>query len=228
MRPDSATHDALAALLRYPCERTVEDAEQAARTLRAACPTAGDALAPFLGWVRSQSLGALEEAYTRTFDNSADRALEVGWHTFGENYTRGTFMVRMRRRLREAGVEENGELPDHLSHLLPLLGRAEAGWAGDLAHDSVAPAVAKIHDALVEQENPWAAVLAAVAHVLAMHERAPRAPAGSWIPSVWPPPPPGAADGRAETAGPAQVPGGVHLACGPIDPAAPGEEVPRE
>jgi nitrate reductase assembly molybdenum cofactor insertion protein NarJ len=189
MRPDVATHDGLATLLMYPRDRALDVAEQAAQAVVSGCPMAGEALAPFLDYMRAHPLGEIEETFTRTFDNSAERALEVGWHTFGENYTRGTFMVRMRQRLREFGVEENGELPDHLSHILPLLGRADARWSGDMAHDTVAPAVVKIRDALAEQKNPWEGVLNAVLVVLEAHERSAREPAGSWVPSSWPPAP---------------------------------------
>lgn len=187
MRPGVAAHDALANLLMYPREHTIAALEDTVREVAEACPEAGEALQPFLEYVKGQPLHVLEEHFTRTFDNSAERALEVGWQTFGENYTRGTFMVRVRQRLREHGVEENGELPDHLSHVLPLLGRADEAWSGDMAHDTVMPAVTKIHDALTSQENPWASVLAAVSHVLQMHEPSERPPVGSWVPSSWPP-----------------------------------------
>ncbi len=191
MRPPAEVHLALAQLLEYPREDFAAVTESAIRCVTEACPDTREQLTPFAEFVRSEPLAKLEELYARTFDNSEDRALEVGWHAFGENYTRGTFMVRMRQRLRELGIEEHGELPDHLSHLLVLLGRAEPRWAGDLAADTVGPAVDKIHAALVAQENPWGGVLAATQVVLGMHEHSPRAPLGAHIPST-PPAPTGA------------------------------------
>ncbi|RKY21711.1 MAG: hypothetical protein DRQ55_03390 [Planctomycetota bacterium] len=189
MRADVDTHDALARLLSYPRETFGADTDEALRLLKTSCPEAAATLQPFADYVHAEHLHQLEEHFTRSFDNSAERALEVGWHTFGENYTRGTFMVRMRQRLREVGVEENGELPDHLSHILPLLGRADELWAGDLAHDTVAPAVQKILDALTEQQNPWAPVLAALLQLLDMHAQSPKPPVGASVPSSWPPTP---------------------------------------
>jgi len=171
MRPSVEVHDALSALVAYPRDDFADAVEAAASRVAEACPAAWAHLAPFVEFARSQSLGDLEELFTRTFDNTKERALEVGWHVFGENYTRGTFMVRVRQRLRDQGVEESGELPDHLSHMLALLGRADPGWAADTAADSVAPAMSKVRDALVAQENPWSGVLGAVLEVLAMHER---------------------------------------------------------
>jgi nitrate reductase molybdenum cofactor assembly chaperone len=190
MRPPAAVHDALASLLHYPRADLRVAAEESARVIGEECPEASEHLAPFLEHVRGSERGALEELFTRTFDNSSERALEVGWHVFGENYTRGTFMVRMRQRLRAAGVEENGELPDHLSHLLPLLARVEEDDAGELAHDSVIPAIDKMLEGLEAIDSPWVGVLLAAKQILQQHVRPARPPVGADVPSAWPPPPP--------------------------------------
>lgn len=190
MRPSTEVHDALACLLEYPRDGDIDRHRVAVALVGAECPETSTELAPFLAFLEASDMGQVEERFTRSFDNTAERALEVGWHVFGENYTRGTFMVRMRQRLREVGVEENGELPDHLSHLLPLLARLDSADAGALAHDSVAPAVEKILAALRSDENPWAGVLAAVRHVVSLHEAPERPPVGEHIPTTWPPPPP--------------------------------------
>lgn len=171
MRPSIEIHDALARLVEYPREGYAGFVEEAAAVLSEGCPQAWQPLQPFIEFARGQTLGELEERFTRTFDNTAERALEVGWHVFGENYTRGTFMVRMRQRLRALGVEENGELPDHLSHMLALLGRADEEWCGRTAHDSVALAMERVHEELVKIESPWSGVIDAVLKVLALHDR---------------------------------------------------------
>jgi len=177
MRPDTQVHDALARLLEYPRESWFDRVEEAAHVVAAGCPRAWEPLSRFIGFARVTPQGELEELFTRTFDNTDQRALEVGWHVFGENYTRGTFMAAVRRDLREAGVAENGELPDHLSHLLPLLARLPESKAAELAVDTVAPAVRKVQLALAGQENPWTPVLDAVLEVLVLHdERARTAP----------------------------------------------------
>ena len=173
MRPSVEVHDALCRLVEYPREGFPESVEEAAAAVSEACPSAWTSLEPFVAFARKSSLGDLEEVFTRTFDNTDTRALEVGWHAFGENYTRGTFMVTVRGWLRDHGVEESSELPDHLSHMLAVMGRMDAGRAGDLAVDTVGPAMVKVHDELVKLDNPWAGVLGAVLAVLEMHERAP-------------------------------------------------------
>ena len=153
MRPTIQVHDALARLVQYPREDFAERVEEGAAVISVACPPAWPALEPFVDFARSAPLGDLEELFTRTFDNTKDRALEVGWHVFGENYTRGTFMVTVRGWLREHGIEETGELPDHLGHMLTLMGRMDEIRAAELAADTVGPAMVKVHGALVKQEN---------------------------------------------------------------------------
>ena len=107
----------------------------------ALCYPVGDetrtVLADFPGF---EQLGSteLEELYTRTFDINPVCSLEVGWHLFGEDYNRGAFLVRMRGLLREHGIEEGAELPDHLESVLRVLDafvkrdRAVPGFRGNL------------------------------------------------------------------------------------------------
>ncbi len=56
---------------------------------------------------------------------------------------------------------ESGELPDHLSHVLPLLGSLAPEQAAELARGAVAPALATMSKALESTENPYRHVLAA-------------------------------------------------------------------
>ncbi len=170
MRASLETHEALARLLEYPRAGWMKSFQDGSRILENQCPSAWSALRPFAEFVNSKSPTELEELFTATFDHSDSCALEVGWHVFGENYTRGSFMAGMRRQLRENGIEENGELPDHLSHLLPLAGKSPPEKAKLLVLECLAPAVRKIQLALDEAKNPWSPVLAAVLELLATHD----------------------------------------------------------
>jgi nitrate reductase delta subunit len=161
-------HDLVADLLEYPSRRGAEAIAARADALAAEAPELRACLAPLRAVAREGSLGALEESYAAAFDNNAERALEVGWHAFGENYTRGAFLVRMRERLRECGIEESGELPDHLSHVLRVLGRTEERQARLLSEAIVLPAVEKILAALPESES-WRGPVMAAAWVLETH-----------------------------------------------------------
>jgi len=170
VRPTPQVHEALACLLTYPGEGNAQRYSAAVRLVSSACPAAADPLRAFSSGIAACDEGELEELYTRTFDNVAERSLEVGWQLFGENYARGVLMVRLRDLMRRNGVPERTELPDHLAHVLPLLGRAEEGLAAALAHGHARQASEKILSGLREIESPWCGVLEAVLVVLALHE----------------------------------------------------------
>lgn len=144
--------DTLAALLRYPDERRLDHPPGSG-------PRLPD-LDEFVRAVADLSLEDLQELYVRTFEMSPDACLDIGWHLFGENYERGEFLVRMRQTLRRWGVAESVELPDHLSHVLPALGRMERGEAAAFAEESLAPALKKIIPAL--DGNPYQHLLRGV------------------------------------------------------------------
>jgi nitrate reductase assembly molybdenum cofactor insertion protein NarJ len=82
----------------------------------ACCPEFARAIEPM-------SVEELQEAWVRTFEMAPECSLDIGWHLFGENYERGEFLVMLRQELRRHGISESSELPDHLSHVLPLLDR---------------------------------------------------------------------------------------------------------
>lgn len=170
MRPSPEVHDALACLLSYPCEGGTGMLYPAAtERLSRALPELADDLRLFTAGVSELDAGQLEELYTRTFDNVADRSLEIGWQLFGENYARGALMVRLRVLLRENGVPERTELPDHLTHVLSLVGRAPAPLASALACGHATQAVDKVLAALRSYGSPWVGVLEATRKVLGMH-----------------------------------------------------------
>ncbi len=171
MRPAPEVHDALALLLSYPEEvGTGSRYPAAVDLLSRACPAIADDLRRFADGIGPLRAGELEEVYTRTFDNVADRSLEVGWQLFGENYARGALMVRLRALMREYDVREHTELPDHLTHVLALLARAPEPLASALACNQVAQAVEKILDGLRAIDSPWVGVLEATQKVLQMHQ----------------------------------------------------------
>jgi nitrate reductase delta subunit len=154
---------ALATLLSYPGEGFPEALADARAGLLAAAPAVARAAAPFLDAAAGACGAELEEAYARTFDWSATCGLEVGWHLYGEQYERGAFLVAMRARLREAGIEEGTELPDHLSSCLRWLARAEPAPGLAFARETLAPALVRMRKGLGEAHAGYAALLAAVA-----------------------------------------------------------------
>lgn len=110
----------------------------------------------FADAIRPLSKETLEELYTQTFDLNPVCCLDLGWHLFGENYERGEFLVRMRNDLRRHGVEETGELPDHLSHVLKLLAAMPETEAASLAASHVQPGLEKMRAGFEGGNSPFA------------------------------------------------------------------------
>jgi len=154
--------DALAAVLEYPRDGFAARVRDAQAAVAAILPAAADGLEAFRLHVEASAVDALEEGYTRTFDWSPTCCLEVGWHLFGEQYDRGSFMVAMRERLRACGVEEGTDLPDHLGSCLRWLGRAPASEARTVASQALLPALAKIRAGLAGDPPPGVAPYATV------------------------------------------------------------------
>lgn len=183
-RPGVEVWDAFAGLLGYPGGRGERLTSEWTPRLVARFPGLEGELAPLVELASRLGEGECEELYTRTFDGSSERALELGWHLHGENYARGVLLVRLRALLRQAGLDEGGELPDHVSNVLRLLGRVDETMARALVDNVLAPALDKALEGFdggakaerAETDNPYRKVLAALREAL-RDEGAPRSAA---------------------------------------------------
>jgi len=155
----STVIEAFADLLQYPTPGSLGRIQQRIDEIREVASELEDGLALLLEYSATRPETELEEIFTRTFDSNAERALEMGWHLHGENYARGVFMVRMRKLLRDHGVPESTELPDHVSHVLLVLARADEVLARALATGVLTPALAKVEDGFPKTENPYLGVI---------------------------------------------------------------------
>ncbi len=153
--------DALGSLLGYPDGKYLARLRRC-QDLLADDPGSEALLNAFAAAVEPMSAESLQELFIQTFDLSPVCTLEVGWHLYGENYERGTFLVRMRSQLREFHLQESDELPDHLSQVLAVLGRMETGAACDFAARFVLPALAKMIEGFKDKQNPFENVMKAI------------------------------------------------------------------
>jgi len=146
-------YDKLARVFEYPDEFYVER-----------CREAG--LDEFAGEMEALSTSGIQELFISTFDWNPATTLDLGWHLFGEQYARGEFLVRMRAELRRYGIAESTELPDHLTHVLQVVGHMDAEVAREFVREFVAPAVAKLLAALEQKKTSFTIPLRAVRDAL--------------------------------------------------------------
>ena len=151
--------DALAGLFEYPAGNYPERVAVCRALADERSPGRGDAIAALEERTLGMKRGEVEEMFTRTFEINPVCALEIGWHIYGEDYARGALLVRLRQELRAQGIPEITELPDHLTHVLQLLGRLEASLADDLAGRYVLPAVKKMIEAVKDTDCPYTGLL---------------------------------------------------------------------
>lgn len=154
-------YDRMAELLTYPDAKRPLVAVAGEACALAPAP-ASELLAAFVQDIRALSTEELQERFVATFELNPACSLEVGWHLYGENYERGEFLVKMRQEMRRLGVAESSELPDHITHVLPVLGRFAPDEAAVFAAEYVYPALKKMRPGLEGKENPYGKVLAAL------------------------------------------------------------------
>jgi nitrate reductase delta subunit len=111
--------EAVALAYRYPTPDALDH-------LKAAVETSLDGAARyqmdrFLREVSGLDLGRWEELHTMTLDLSPLFVPYVGHVKWGENYRRGEFMADLKRDMGRAGVDLQGELPDHIEPILRYL-----------------------------------------------------------------------------------------------------------
>ncbi len=152
--------DALAGLYEYPAHGLYAKRIAAFRKqLTEDYPACAKQLIPLAARTRGKPDGFVEEMYTRTFDINAICCLEIGWHIYGEEYARGSLMVRFRQELRAQKIRESAELPDHLTHVLQLIGRLNGDMADDLAGRYLLPALGKMLEGMKGKESPYEVLL---------------------------------------------------------------------
>jgi len=166
----TGSYELLSRLLAYPDESFPERLTAVREELQEADPAAAAEIECFATGVEDLSLERLQELFTQTFDLNPVCSLEVGWQLFGEEYSRGTFLVAVRAMLRESGIKESGELPDHLTHILPLLDRMEEHEQKYFNDKYVKPALTKMLNAFEGKDSPYKHVLRACDAMLSYSE----------------------------------------------------------
>jgi nitrate reductase molybdenum cofactor assembly chaperone NarJ/NarW len=182
---NTETYDLLALLLAYPNDETRSALVHCRALMRAEVRDAALALDRFAEQTASMTTEELQELYTQTFDLNPACSLEVGWQLYGENYSRGEFLVAMRQTLRRLRVTESTELPDHLTHVLAAFGRMETSEASRFSAEFLLPALEKMLQGLKGKRVPYAVVLEAIQMVIGIAYPLPPIREGSRTGSAW-------------------------------------------
>lgn len=111
----------LAETFRYPAKVSVQTLQEEIQSLPEGAVKAH--LECFM--IRLNRLGRdeWEKLYTSTLDLNPVSPPYVGYMIWGDHYARGEFLARLNRDMRAAGVDLDGELPDHLVPVLRYLER---------------------------------------------------------------------------------------------------------
>lgn len=117
----------------------------------------------FCETVSRLDLGDWEELHTRTLDLSPLFVPYVGHVTWGESYRRGAFMADLKRAQDEAGVDREGELPDHLGPVLRLLDVLAPADLVEVLPAAIRRMQVQLREA--DRSNPYRHVLAAAGMV---------------------------------------------------------------
>ena len=153
-------------LLSYPDDHYFPLVEMLYLLVQGELPEAANGIAEFGQFVEQCAEHELEEVYTRSFDVNPSCALEIGWHLFGEDYMRGQFLVRMRGELAKYEIPESPELPDHMTHVLPVLSMMPQEEAHQFSHACVFPALHKMQASLDKNNSPYRHLLRCLLQVL--------------------------------------------------------------
>lgn len=166
--------DALAKLFEYPQGDPVAEVQTAIVELASLDPRLAEPLVALRRALQEDEpadrLYRAQERFVRTFELNPVCALEVGWQLYGEQYARGTFLVRMRELVRDTGLTEGTELPDHLSMVLRVIPRAAEPRATKLARRFTLTALQGMREKLGEkagdQADPQVGLLESAARLI--------------------------------------------------------------
>ncbi|MBR9976840.1 MAG: molecular chaperone TorD family protein [Bacteroidetes bacterium] len=163
--------DDFATMLSYPAEGQDRALQRClhfltSHTGETHCGAALAHLQSYAEAVQPMSIEEREELYTRSFDINPAAALELGWHLYGEQYERGAFLVTMREQLRRHGIPEEGELPDHITSVLRLLGRLDTHGRSAMYEQSVHRGLTVLRERWKDGENPYTHCLDALVALL--------------------------------------------------------------
>jgi nitrate reductase delta subunit len=161
---------AFAGVFDYPSQKTSKRARECSSLLKDR--RASSLMKSFYSYVKDHPLGRVAEVYTRTFDLQPSCSPYIGYHIFGDGYRRGEFLVRLKGRCSECGLDVGRELPDHISVVLRLLALVGGSEEDDLVALCLSPAIDRMLESLADEENPYSWALQALSYTIRAPQKA--------------------------------------------------------
>ena len=142
---DKSQYFILSELFKYPKEGYQDRINECMFMLKEKYPEAAKSFERFYDYMKDKTLYEIEEVFGFTFHIQAICFLDVGYVLFGEDYTRGEFLVNMKAEQAKIGHDCEEELADNLPHVLQLMAISEdQPFVEELAVRAVIPALEKM------------------------------------------------------------------------------------
>ena len=150
-------------ILDYPDTGLPRIAHNCAIHLGESFPEIAKPVRKFADFVNSQSLTALEELYTQTFDITPNASLYMGYHLFGETPRRSEFLIHLTEAYKAHSFSCGIELADHLGIMLRFLSVAEdPEFTLPLLEECILPTLEKTEKSLKKDDSEYALVIGAL------------------------------------------------------------------
>ncbi len=135
----------LSELFKYPKKGYQDKVKECNQMLNEKYPEAAKSFERFLDYIKDKTLFEVEEIFGITFHIQAICFLDIGYVLFGEDYTRGEFLVNMKKEQAKIGHDCEEELADNLPHVLQLMAISnDKDFVDELAVRAVIPALEKM------------------------------------------------------------------------------------
>ncbi len=150
-------------ILEYPTPLLGKQVDECLSLLLPDQEEAAACLGQFRDFLEQTTAGRVEEIHTSTFDLQPTCYPYVGYHLFGENHRRGSFMAQLKEQYRIRNFPLVRELPDHIAVLLRFLAHLEDDEERrELIHLGMVPSLQRMLEGFKDGKNPYRGVLQAL------------------------------------------------------------------
>jgi len=142
---DKNQYIALPEIFMYPTKGYKSKVNDCMTMLQESYPEAAESFKRFNDYIEDKTLYEIEEVFGFTFHIQAICFLDIGYVLFGEDYSRGEFLVNMKAEQAKINHDCGEELADNLPHVLQLMSISnDTPFVEELAVRALIPALEKM------------------------------------------------------------------------------------